>query len=83
VALLPLQSFRARPMQSAPAAVSIADSTQSQSDAALLDDVDREASASVPASMQTLADPTQSEDIATIQTPAQSPDPTLPAQRKD
>jgi hypothetical protein len=82
VALLPLQSFRARPMQSATAAVSLADSTQSQSDAALLDDVDREASASVPAPMQALADPTQSGDTDTVsnQTPDQTPS-QYPAQR--
>jgi hypothetical protein len=83
IALLPLQSFRARPIQSAPAETYAAADT-TQSDAALLDDVDREASASVPAPMQALADPTQSDYADTVST--QTPDPTptqYPAQRND
>ena len=83
IAILPIQSLRLRSMQSATTAVSIADSTQS--DAALLDDVDREASASVPAPMQALSDPTATGDTDTV-IQAQTPDPTpsqYPAQRKD
>jgi anti-sigma factor RsiW len=78
VALLPLQTFRNRPLQTAPASVAtMADATQ-QSDAALLDDVDREASASVPAPMQALADPSGDSASVTLQTTNQTPD-----QRKD
>jgi hypothetical protein len=85
IALLPLKSFTPRPAQSAPSSVSPAsDSTaELQSDAALLDDVDREVSASVPTSMQALADPTEAEsaDSSALasqtrtadQTPAQTP----------
>jgi anti-sigma factor RsiW len=76
VALLPLQTFRARPIQSAPAeAYSALESAEHQSDAALLDDVDREVSASVPTAMQALADPTQSETAdSTITLQTQTPD---------
>jgi hypothetical protein len=84
VALLPLQTLRPRAIQSAPAEAYVADTTQS--DAALLDDVDREASASVPAPMQALADPTATGDTDTVSIQAQTPDPNpsqYPAQRKD
>jgi hypothetical protein len=71
IALLPIQNLRQHLVPSAPAAPpAIADSaqsqsqSQSQSDAALLDDVDRVAYASVPASMQVLADPAVSESSA-------------------
>jgi hypothetical protein len=59
-ALLPMQVLRQRsqPAQSAATASSAID--HSQSDEALLDDVDREVSASVPTPMQALADPTAS-----------------------
>jgi anti-sigma factor RsiW len=84
VALLPLQSFRARPIQSAEA-YAVADTTES--DAALLDDVDREVSASVPTSMQALADPTEGDSAAlTLQAPTNAPDQTpnqTPVQGKD
>jgi len=99
VALLPLQTFRQRPTQ--PAATTL-DSAQSpselQSDVALLDDVDREVSASVPTSMQALADPSGDSASASIQNPDQDPSQTsaqnptqnldqnpaqTPAQRKD
>jgi hypothetical protein len=89
VALLPLQTLRPHAMQSAAAITSDSAPSPSelQSDAALLDDVDREASASVPTSMQALADPTATgdtdADTASIQAPDQSPDLTPPAQRKD
>jgi hypothetical protein len=90
VALLPLQTLRPHPMQSAAAITSDSAPSQSelQSDAALLDDVDREVSAAVPTSMRALADPTQSESqsgdasSAVTQSPTQTPDQT-PAQRKD
>jgi len=84
IALLPLQSFRPHPIQSAPAeAYSALDSAEHQSDAALLDDVDREASASVPTSMQALADPTEEESSdLSVQTPTNAPTQT-PDQGKD
>jgi hypothetical protein len=89
IAILPIQSFRLRSIQSTPAeAYSAADTTQS--DAALLDDVDREASASVPAPMQALSDPTATGDTDTVSIQAQTPDQTpqpvssqYPAQRND
>jgi anti-sigma factor RsiW len=87
VALLPLQSFRTHPVQSAPAeAYSTLESAEHQSDAALLDDVDREVSASVPTSMQALADPMEDENSISLQaptnTPTQTPD-QIPDQGKD
>lgn len=88
IALLPLQTLRQRPLQSASAVASVSDSAQSQSeiqsDVALLNDVDREVSASVPTPMQALADPTQSGDSASvdIQASGQTPDQTQ-SQRKD
>jgi anti-sigma factor RsiW len=87
IAILPIQSLRQRSAHSVAVSASASESTQLQSDAALLDDVDREASASVPTSMQALADPTATgdtdADTASIQAPDQSPDLTPPAQRKD
>jgi anti-sigma factor RsiW len=91
IALLPLQTFRARPIQSTPAEAYSAldpavDSAEHQSDAALLDDVDREVSASIPTSMQALADPTQSDAEAStalnLQAPTNAPVQT-PDQGKD
>lgn len=64
VVLLPMQmGHRHTPppaFQSSPTAADSPTVGQSQSDEALLEDVDREASASVPVSMQVLADPTSS-----------------------
>jgi hypothetical protein len=86
IALLPLQTFRPRPAQFTPAeSYSVADTTES--DAALLDDVDREASASVPTSLQALADPTEEDSSAlSLQAPTNAPDQTpnqTPVQGKD
>jgi hypothetical protein len=60
VALLPMQIARQHSLRSAPAvsASVSSDLDQSQSDEALLEDVDRDTSALIPEPMQTLADPT-------------------------
>jgi hypothetical protein len=58
VALLPMQSFRQHPLQPAPAVAASVASPSAESDDALLDDINQELSASVPAPMQALADPT-------------------------
>jgi hypothetical protein len=71
-ALLPMQAlhrFVARPV---PVVASVATGQPAESDQALLEDVDREASLSVPASMQALADPTT--DGAAVQTSMQRKD---------
>jgi len=64
-ALLPLQVLRQHSSSAQPAAVAASATgssaiDHSQSDEALLDDVDREVSASVPTPMQALADPSAS-----------------------
>jgi anti-sigma factor RsiW len=64
-ALLPLQVLRQHSPSAQPAAVASSTTASgaidhSQSDEALLDDVDREVSASVPTPMQALADPSAS-----------------------
>ena len=58
IALLPMQSFRQHTLQPQPAVASSAASATAESDDALLDDINQEISASVPAPMQSLADPT-------------------------
>lgn len=65
-ALLPMQTLLRHPAQPAPAAAKIAPSAAvaSESDEALLDDVSREESASVPTPMQALEDPTASSTSA-------------------
>ena len=71
-AFIPMQTLRQHNLQPA---VGIATSSvnnsqsQTQSDDALLEDVDRDASASVPAPMQALADPT---DSTSLNSPAQT-----------
>jgi anti-sigma factor RsiW len=76
-AFLPMQSLHqhaVQPIASATASIASQDQTPTQeSDEALLQDVDREASASLPASMQALADPT-AEDSSSIQTSTQRKD---------
>ena len=62
--LLPLQTLHRQAVPPAPAVAS-GNTAESQSDEALLNDVDREVSASVPASMQALADPVVGEDTET------------------
>jgi hypothetical protein len=57
-ALLPAQWMRQHRPLPAPTAFTAAGVSSAPSDEALLDEVDREMSASVPASMQPLADPT-------------------------
>lgn len=61
-ALLPMQMLHKRAIKPAPAVVASASSAavESESDEALLEDVNREESASVPTPMQALADPTAS-----------------------
>lgn len=58
VALLPMQSFRQHNLQPAPAVAASVASSSAESDDALLEDINQELSASVPAPMQALADPT-------------------------
>jgi hypothetical protein len=60
IALLPMQSFRQHTLQPPPAVAASASSpaAESESDDALLNDINQEVSASVPAPMQALADPT-------------------------
>jgi hypothetical protein len=57
-ALLPIQTLRPHPTSPAPTATATVAERPAQSDEALLDDIDRELSASVPTPMQALADPT-------------------------
>ena len=67
--LLPLQLHRQRADQQVPvASTSAAPLATSDSDEALLEDVNRELSDSVPASMQALADPTDSATATDTQT---------------
>jgi hypothetical protein len=79
-ALVPMQTLRRHATQPAPAVAVSASSTTaaSESDEALLEDVNREESASVPAAMQALEDPTGSTTSAVIETSNQTSD-----QRKD
>jgi hypothetical protein len=85
-ALFPLQVLRRHTLQPVPAGVSsVTDSDaasnaalDAQTDEALLDDVNREVSRSVPASMQALDDPT--DEVSSI--PNETSDPTT-NQRKD
>ncbi len=58
-AILPMQSLRQHSMRSAPAvSAATASDSAGESDEALLEDVDRDTSVSVPTPMQALADPT-------------------------
>jgi hypothetical protein len=59
-AILPMQSLRQHTFRSAPAVSATTSDSATESDEALLEDVDRDTSASVPAPMQALADPTDS-----------------------
>jgi len=73
---LPMQTLHRHALQPAPAVASsnYAES-ESESDEALLNDIDREVSASVPAPMQALADPTATDDTDTsVQTSTQRKD---------
>jgi len=76
-ALFPLQVLRQHGLGSPPAvATSLADHpAESQSDEALLADVNREVSASVPAPMQALADPTGDVSSVSVQTSPETSDP--------
>jgi anti-sigma factor RsiW len=56
-AILPMQSLRQHSLRTVPSVSAGVPESTSQSDEALLDDVDRYTSASVPAPMQVLADP--------------------------
>jgi anti-sigma factor RsiW len=79
-ALLPMQTLYRRANQPAPAVAAGAAnaSVGSESDEALLDDVNREESASVPVAMQALEDPSGSTASAGVETSNQTSD-----QRKD
>jgi hypothetical protein len=57
-AILPMQSLRQHSVRPAPAVSATVSDSSVESDEALLEDVDRATSASVPAPMQALADPT-------------------------
>jgi anti-sigma factor RsiW len=80
VALLPMQTLRQHTVPPAAAVAASISSAPAESDEALLEDVSREASASVPAAMQTLADPTDivSSTSADVETSSQTSN-----QRKD
>ena len=71
-ALLPMQALRHYALQPAPVVATVAASQPAESDEALLDDVSREVSLSVPVSMQALADP--SADDTAVQTSTQRKD---------
>lgn len=73
LAILPMQITRRHPLQPKSSSAAAISNNVLESDEALLEDVDRYTSASVPAPMQALADPTTS-----LSTPTQSF-----AQRKD
>jgi hypothetical protein len=75
-AILPMQSLRQHTFRAAPAVSSSTPESASQSDEALLEDVDSYTSASVPAPMQALADPNLSSTAitATIQNSDQRKD---------
>jgi hypothetical protein len=75
-AVFPAQMHRLRTAHTAADAGAIATASSSQSDEALLDDVDRESSASLPDSMQTLADPSDPSASSDSST-------TITTQRKD
>lgn len=60
IALLPMQPYRQAALQPASSTVASTVSPATQSDDALLDDINQEVSASVPTPMQALADPTAS-----------------------
>jgi hypothetical protein len=57
-AFLPLQTLRQHPVQTAPPVAATVADRPAGSDEALLEDINREISASVPTPMQALADPT-------------------------
>jgi hypothetical protein len=68
-ALFPAQIHRMRDQNSAVDTSTVATAGSSQSDESLLDDVDRETSASLPDSMRRLADPSISSNSTTPLTP--------------
>jgi hypothetical protein len=76
-ALLPLEARWQRELHPAPATAVSSHADTAESDEALLEDINREISASVPAPMQALADPTE-----TAQSGVQTSTPTS-TQRKD
>jgi hypothetical protein len=78
VALLPMQLLRQHPARSTAAISAGTPSSLAESDEALLDDVDRDASASVPTPMRALVDPTASTSLTGFDSSISSSD-----QRKD
>jgi hypothetical protein len=84
-ALLPLKTLRQQAFQPPPAATARVANHSAESDEALLDDVNRDISASVPASMQALDDPTGAAPLsaqASAESSSETPDQTS-FQRKD
>jgi len=77
--ILPLEMHWQRTASAPPPITATASAHTAESDEALLEDIDRELSASVPAPMQALADPTSD---ASSQTSVDANDQT-PSQRKD
>jgi hypothetical protein len=77
-ALLPVQMLHQRSLRPRPPATARIAETPAESDEALLEDVSREASASVPAPMQALADPTGGVSSIVIEPSVQNSE-----QRKD
>lgn len=82
--ILPLEMRWQRPLITPPIATASTSARTTESDEALLADIDRELSASVPAPMQALSDPTGDASAAGSQAQASSisPDPAS-SQRKD
>jgi hypothetical protein len=76
--ILPVEMRWQRTLATPPAATFSAATHTAESDEALLEDINRELSASVPDPMQALADPTDSASSAVSQTSTQTP-----TQRKD
>lgn len=74
VALLPMQISRQHVLQQRSTTAAAVANNHPESDEALLDDVDRYTSASVPTPMQALADPTTSVSTTTTQSSAQRKD---------
>ena len=74
VALLPMQAFRQHTLQPQQVVASSTTSASVDSDDALLADINQEISASVPAPMQALADPTAGFSSTSIATTVLNPD---------
>ena len=58
IAILPLTAPRPKPVQPQPTQAAVTSAASSESDAALLEDINQDLSVSIPPSLQPLADPT-------------------------